>query len=153
MPPTFSKLKFVNERSKIITIGYIRNIEKELHANYHNVPIGIKNLCVLYYFETEEFGKHSKVLMISSSNGSAKNDIAELMIDDAWYCVYGTIIIDKNNHPNSIYKWTLKLNWKKQKKDVLPDIGIVAVKDNNKLPLDMYCFNSFTNNYYAFELS
>eukprot|EP01084_Bolivina_argentea_P319731 554584_1 len=110
MPPIFSKLRFVNKRSKTITVGYIRNIENGLNASYHNIPIGIKNLCLLYYFETEQFGKHSKKLMISSSNGREKNDIVEQMEDGYWYCVYGTIITDKKKHPDSIYKWKLRLN-------------------------------------------
>eukprot|EP01083_Nonionella_stella_P202625 740097_1 len=112
MPPIFSKLKFVNKRSKTITIGYIRNIENEINTNYHNIPIGIKHLCVLYYFETEQFGKHSEKIIISSSNGGDKNDIIEPLQFRPWYCVYGTIIIDQKNNPNSIYKWALRLNKK-----------------------------------------
>eukprot|EP01084_Bolivina_argentea_P319735 554589_1 len=157
MPPIFSKLRFVNKRSKTITMGYIRSVENELHTNHHNVPIGIKNLCVLYYLETEQFGRHSKELMISSSNGREKNDIVEQMEDGYWYCVYGTIIIDKKKHPDSIYKWKLRLN-KSNKECVLPSIGIVVVNDNTKLPLDYYCFviasgQSYPCEYYGFELT
>eukprot|EP01084_Bolivina_argentea_P301893 520975_1 len=88
MPPIFSKLKFVNKRSKTITIGYIRSIENELNGNYYNIPIAIKNLCILYYLKTEQFGKHSKCIKISSSNGCERNDIVEHMEVDCWYCVY-----------------------------------------------------------------
>eukprot|EP01084_Bolivina_argentea_P319734 554587_1 len=153
MPPIFSKLRFVNKRSKTITMGYIRSVENELHTNHHNVPIGIKNLCVLYYLETEQFGRHSKELMISSSNGREKNDIVEQMeYGNCWYSVCGTIITDKNIHPNSIYKWTLRLN---KTLCVLASIGIVAVKDNKEeLSLDEYCFNGWDDDvYYGFELT
>eukprot|EP01084_Bolivina_argentea_P319730 554582_1 len=155
MPPIFSKLRFVNKRSKTITIGYIRNIENEINTNYHNIPIGIKHLCVLYYFEREQFGKHSEKIMISSSNGCNKNDMIEPFESlefNHWCCVYGTIIIDKKNNPNSIYKWTLRLN---KTLCVLASIGIVAVKDNKEeLSLDEYCFNGWDDDvYYGFELT
>eukprot|EP01084_Bolivina_argentea_P301892 520972_1 len=157
MPPTFSKLKFMNKRYKTITMGYIRMAEKEI--NTHDVPIGIKNLCVLYYLETEQFGKHGDQLMILSSNGREENDILETI--ELCYCsAYGTVIVDKKKHPDSIYKWTFRI--KKENESGLPCIGIVSIEGNDELPMNSTCFrlnhrnssNQVTSNhkYYAWQM-
>eukprot|EP01084_Bolivina_argentea_P273289 465481_1 len=143
MPTTFSKLRFIDERSKYLAYGYIKNIENTLNSNSQNIPIAIKNLCLLYYYETEEFGKHSKTLIISSSRSNKQNDIVEVQQNNcSWICVYGKIIIEAKCNPYSIYKWTFKC-----KNDYIdrcadaraPSIGIVSINQNDK-PTDIYCF-------------
>ena len=100
MSTVFSKLKQIDVRSKNIIYGYIRMIEGDWE-----IPMDIKNLCLLYFFESEEFEGYDKKLKVSSSASDKHNDIAEQIDGGCWYCVFGKIIIDPMNSPSSIYIW------------------------------------------------
>eukprot|EP01084_Bolivina_argentea_P212518 361225_1 len=100
----FSKSQCIDERSRNLTFGYIRNIE-----NINTVPFGIKNICLLYYFETEAFGKHGEKLIISSSSNRKCNDIVHRTDTGDVNCVFGTVVIGLDNYPNAIYCWSFKV--------------------------------------------
>eukprot|EP01084_Bolivina_argentea_P273291 465483_1 len=137
MPPNFSKLKFIDDETKKLIFGYVRNIE-----NLCNVPMAIKHLCLFYSLETEEFGKHSKKLIVSSSTKYKYNDIAyaESLPKFSRSNVFGSIVIDSNKHPNTIYSWTFKLTSNHTLFSTsLPSIGIVS----NVISVDDYCFNMY----------
>lgn len=140
----------------MLIFGYIRKLEsKMLIQNSYDIPIDIKNLCLLFYFiYLDEFDKHHPELQISSSSSKCGqcNDTVRSTIGGNWRCVYGKTIIDKTKNPNiSIYKWTLKFSLNNFKM-APPAIGIVSSIGNK--PIDRYCFmttNDCDYDYYGWE--
>eukprot|EP01084_Bolivina_argentea_P000398 750_1 len=131
--PAFSKLKCVDETSKNIMFGYIRNIEK-----IYNAPLAVKHLCLLYYFETEEFGAHSEKLVISSSSKTKHNDIVHQIDRTFWNSVFGLVVISSDNNPNAIYCWSFKVTFNAPTyHTTAPSIGIVS----DTKAIDDYCFS------------
>ena len=49
MPATLSTLKLVDDKTKYLIYGYLREIEIKL-SNITTMPIDIKNLCIIYYY-------------------------------------------------------------------------------------------------------
>ena len=143
-----SKLQYIDNESKLIVHGYIRQIEKIVISDHHEIPTDIKNLCLLYYFDkTEEFDKHSRLLQISSINDK-HNNLVEHTQNKSWYSVYGQFIVDPESNPYSVYKWTLKYGHVHSGSS--PSIGIVGA--DGDLPTEKYCFMNPTNyDYFAWE--
>lgn len=140
------RLKYVDDRSKKIIFGYIREIESILSSYTPKFPEDIKNLCILFYFEFEQFDECSAKLQISSSSEYKENDIVEQIESSGWYNVYGKTIIDPKECPDAIYLWTLLFT-----KDVTryqsifsPPIGIISVQKIKMISFDDYCFSGFT---------
>lgn len=133
---TAFKLKLVDVRSKIIVFGYIRRIE-EVFADDQEIPKDIKHLCVLYFYETEEFDRYNHNLKVSSSSSDKHNDMVEQISGGCWYCVFGKIIIDPMNFPSSVYIWRLRLI-ASELRDFSPSIGIVEAGIDHST--GAYCF-------------
>ena len=152
MSTLYSRLKFVDDRCRNITFGYIRRIEGKLMSKEFEIPINIKNLCLLYYFEAEQFDKHSTRLTVSSSNEHKQNDIVVQSVSGCWYCVYGRVIIDPQKHPSIMYEWTVKYKRDEKSIGTSPSIGIVSTNhtelENN---LEYYCFMSYDNDFYCWQ--
>ena len=144
MSTTFSKLKFADDRSKVIIFGFIRKIK----INQDEIPAEIKQLCLLFYFQAEQFGQHGKKLKVSCSDDANINDIIEQHIEGFWYSGYGTFIINPIKYPSAIYIWTLKFSTQSSA-ITTPSIGIVSV--DTEYPLETYCFMSQEYDFYAWE--
>lgn len=143
MPSIFSKLKFVDKKSRQITFGYIRTIERNLKQE---IPIEVKNLCLLYFYETEEFGHCSEKLKVSSSTEDKQNDTVEQMDGTSWFSVFGKTIIDPQKTPSSIYIWKLEITAPNHA-HTSQSIGILEanmdhLKQQNTKPMDLYAFNT-----------
>ena len=76
MSTVFSKLKDVDDRSRKITLGYIRRIERLISSN-HAIPMDIKNLCLIYYFIKEKWDKKLKHPSIMIDGDSVFNKHAQ----------------------------------------------------------------------------
>ena len=152
-PRVLGKSRFVDDRTRDITFGFIRAIAHNLEQE---IPADIRNLCLIYYYETEEFALHSESLKISSSEENKHNDIVEQIDDGSWCSVLGKTIIDPEKSPSSIYIWQLKITAPNHD-ETSPTIGILEAdmdyitKQNSDCPMDMYCFNfsNFELQYYA----
>lgn len=140
--------------SKKIAFGYIRRIEtKQLNSSCLEIPIEIKNLCVIYLYQTEEFdtSHHGSSIKISSSADNKYNDIASNFDKYNWDCVYGTIIVDALKNEYSIYKWTFKFTFD-DKYGTPPSIGIVS--NDGEWPKEKYCFmrgKKYKYDYYGWQ--
>ena len=150
---TFSKLKFVDEKSPKLVFGYIRAIERTVTSKEHEIPDDIKNLCLLYFYIIfEQFDVASHRLKLSSSDKDKENDIVEQIHAASWNNVFGKRIIDPEQNPNCIYIWTLQFKCNPdQENSSTPSIGIIS-KDN-KCYTDMteYCFMYDNHNFYCWE--
>ena len=144
-----NRLKCVDAKTKSITYGYIHGIESSLS---NKIPEDIKNLCLIFYFEFEQFHECSEELQISSSNEFKNNDIVEQISEGfPWHNVYGQIIIDAQSL-NAIYIWTLQFTAMEQsniKCRWSPSIGILS--SDKCLEMKGYCFMGHQHDFYCWE--
>ena len=109
MPASLSTLKMVDNKTKYLIYGYLREIEiKSLNIN--RMAIDIKNLCILYYFFAEQFKIHGSYLKLKKSTSSELNDTDTVIKHNGWSTVYGEYKIDPTEYKNSIITWTLKIH-------------------------------------------
>lgn len=90
--------KDVDEITKLIIFGYIRDSEKLLkssqHKLFHYIPPLITSICILYYNEPEQFEIAGDGIVISDDKTSIKKD--EYW---SWHNTsYGTLIIPSTNN-------------------------------------------------------
>ena len=147
-----SVLSIIDERTKKIVNGYIHQIEHIFHDIYiHNIiPVGIVNLCTLFYFQfIEEFSADlcAQNISLSSSNND-KLTIASKVngSDEAWETMYGSIIVDSHLYPMSKMEWTIKICASQYLQFFM--IGLMEYATN---PIfDGYCFVSLSKSkFYA----
>eukprot|EP01084_Bolivina_argentea_P042794 78885_1 len=111
MPPIFSKLKAIDNHTKNATLGFIRRIETS-QLNGIEIPICIKQICMLYYYETEYFSfvhdyGHGLTLLSNNIVETTEKNTSPLILQTH---VYGVVVIEPVQNPYSVYNWTLKLN-------------------------------------------
>lgn len=150
MSTLFSLLKYVDDRSRDLAFGYIRLESKLQQLNQYEIPKEIKNLCLMYFFEFEQFYEYdAKKLKVSSSSEYRQNDIVEQIATGCWYSVYTRFIIDPQQQPNGIFIWKVQFTRPQERyKKASPAIGIVSVEHN---PLDSYCFMSYNHQFYCWQ--
>ena len=99
------RLEHVDQRTKCIVSGYIRNqhqiIKNSQYFLFQNMPSHIALLCTLYYHTKEHFEIVSKNVIVS-------NDGETISMATGLNSNYGSYIIPSTS--NSVYKWTLKFS-------------------------------------------
>ena len=151
MSTSFNLLKYVDDKSRDLAFGYIRTMENKLQQpNQFEIPREIKNLCLMYYFEFEQFYEYDEtVLKVSSSSEHRHNDIVQQIATGCWYSVYTRFIIDPEQQPNAIYIWRVQFTRPIERyKKASPAIGIVSAEHN---PLNSYCFMSYDHQFYCWQ--
>ena len=101
-----NEAKKANQRAKDLINGYIRS----QYSNNNVIPVVINYICLLYYLIKDKFGKHGKLLEVSSNSGShiVESNNSSMI----WNTVYGTVDIDVNKFTNMIVHWTFKIEYK-----------------------------------------
>eukprot|EP01084_Bolivina_argentea_P174640 302509_1 len=101
----FSK---IDNNTKLSVFGFIRKCENNLKRTndvylFHNIPLLIHSLCLLYYHVSDEFEIAGKDIKISKDHKS-------IMHPSNWYhnTSYGKIVIQST--AKVIYKWELKID-------------------------------------------
>ena len=129
-----------NQRTKDLTNGYIRSQHKNTA-----IPMVINYICLLYYLMKDRFGKHGKVLKISSSKPNSEDyDVVEGHESPCvWATVYGTV--DVNINKNVFGSWTFKLDCANFA------IGIINITDLTNLDMTtpFLCFGRASGAHYA----
>ena len=149
MSTVFSTLKYVDERTKLIIFGYIHTIEARFLSNDQQIPIDIKNLCLLYYFQPEHWEKCGNRMQISSTGAHRFNDVLTQRGAGCWYCAYGRAIINPKVNPNMIFKWTLRYT---KSQGTTSSISVGIISNNCHYPTEgAYCFMGKDYEYYAWE--
>ena len=105
----FDEIKKIDERTKIIVLGYIRLCQKLLSSKnnpYYNIPELINYLCIIYYHHSEYFTKHGQFIQLNQNNDTITRILKVSNTDNS---VYGNILIDAAVNLNIIYSWTFKI--------------------------------------------
>lgn len=101
----FEKIKLVDQKTKDLVAGFIRNSEQEFNENAI-IPSSITTICTLFYYLGEFFADCGKNMVIEN-----EMKILKIAAPRHWKVVrntgYGNVNI--NNEYNCIYSWTLKL--------------------------------------------
>ena len=119
----FSKIKRIPPFAKNIVYGYIRL--QIIKNQYDNIPELIFFICLIYYYQFDIFGKHSKNLIIL---GDAKNIITKTKGRPQWDPIYGIEWFESNK--NNIIKWTVKLI------DGNYNVAVAIVSNKHHLEID-----------------
>ena len=156
----YSKNKQIDPLTNKIVFGYIHRLENS-YLDGNSVPIEIINVCLLYYlFFREKFNKnsHGEGLIISWAKAAPKymaklgecNTIQKRPFSslytsesDAYNSAFGSVIIDAQLAPNSIYQWTLKSQIYVASWDIpCIKIGIVSIDCDD---INANCFSESSN--------
>ena len=135
MATDFNNLKLVDEHTKLLGHGYLR----ELNNRNNPVPKEIIFMCILYSYQFEQFGQHTPKITLSSNGHILNvNNVATISTSKefgAWENVYGEYEIDIEKQPNcAILEWTFKIN------AFYVSLGLCSI--NRKLSeTDKYCFD------------
>ena len=99
----WTKLQNVDEKSRKVVFGYFHEYEKEQDLADWMIPVGIINLCLLFYWLNEQWNDnlHEKNIKLSNDKQIAMQ-IEKDNRSNWWQTVFATIIIDKQNYPQSI---------------------------------------------------
>ena len=113
--PSVGKLsmKDVDEMTTKLVYGYVRCLQRLFEDKMKIIPKEVIDLCIMYHFIAEFFLKAGQRMKISTKD--AKNDL--IMIDSTnsviggiWNTSYGNFVVDLNERPNTIYRWTIECN-------------------------------------------
>ena len=100
------KLKEADDETKDLVSGYVRRMQNLFKDKI--IPKEVTNLCIIYYFITEFFAKYGDDMNVSTKD--TKNDLVSITPNSRWNTAYGNIVIDINETPNLIYRWTIAKN-------------------------------------------
>ena len=98
---TFGSSKDVDQRTKDIVIGYIKQCQKLLpfkNNSYYNIPPLIEHVCIYYYWIKEYFTDHGDSIILNDDKNIATNTV------DSYETVYGNILIKRIDNLYQI-KW------------------------------------------------
>ena len=102
----FRKLELVDDRTKLLGHGYMRELNNDDIAT----PKEIIFMCILQFYQFEQFGKHGECVTVSSNVETINiNNVATIKPNNeytSWQSVYGEYEIDYNKQKNSIIEWT-----------------------------------------------
>ena len=91
------KLKKIDDKSKLIIYGFIREIQTLLSQNnlLYNIPLSISHIILLFYFEMDEFDLFAHGLKLSKDRRTV---IVSKSIYHSWGSAYGKIGINSENN-------------------------------------------------------
>ena len=119
----FYVLKNIDQRTKDIVIGYIKQCQLLLPQNntYYNIPSLVRHLCMAYYLIKEYFTKHSKDIELNENGSIATNTASDFR------SAYGNIVID--GELLMIYKWWFKI--------LRASVICIGIDSSNKKHIDV----------------
>ena len=148
MEDAIQRLKCVDDRSGKIVSGYFHGSETSVLHKSQTIPEGIINLCLLYYWLTEQFddelhGQHTSITdedrKIAKKRLYIKDDDVDSDNSNAteWESIFGTLVINDTLYPDATIEWTINL--------VIGDdpgisVGIISVHDCNAKLVNANCF-------------
>ena len=104
----------IDERTKCLINGYIRELEREMQSTQRNVncPQEINDLCVLFaHTPPEQFAEFSDGIILSSDDhpfGLKNQALLNSDVDDyVWYTVIGEYKANCGGKMNMVYEWTI----------------------------------------------
>ena len=104
MATNFSRVKLIDDDTKLLLHGYIN----KLNETDIPTPKEIIFICVLYFYQFEQFGDHSKDIIISSTDDTIgiKNICSPKSPynNGSWKSVHGEYEIDCNKYTNTIFE-------------------------------------------------
>ena len=106
-----NKIKDIDQRTKDLSVGYIRQSTKSI--TWTAIPIRmINSICLMYYYVLmDKFVRWGKSIKLTSSNGETNNIATSTPSVGIHYgSSHGNIIIDPKIHPKVIATWTVKVN-------------------------------------------
>lgn len=105
----FESLKHINQKTKDLVSGYIKNMEKELNGSI--IPSLIITTCILFFHAKEFFSKIGKFMMTDDESLTTLRVSSNVDNPDsqkiARNSAYGSVVIHDKHH--CIYVWTIKI--------------------------------------------
>eukprot|EP01084_Bolivina_argentea_P115112 204780_1 len=142
----FDKIKQIDNNTKLILFGFIRQSQHELmnkhkEDTFYIIPDLITYACLLFYYTDEYFAKSNLAeIIISDNKQTITKRNAPFVSKFGWdNTSYGNLWIDSNE--NKIIIWTLKMN-RTSGDDIC--IGIVPTDDDMHEDFTLQCANNYS---------
>ena len=135
-----AKMKFIDDRSKLIVAGYIHLIEPLLTISAIIIPDEIISICLIYYFIFESFHEtlHAQNILLKPNCDGMENMVLTNNYEFNWGMAYGDFIVNTSENRQCIFEWVLNLRSKA--KEVAVGIGIIESCDEIESNLEEYAF-------------
>ena len=117
---SFKNIPKINIFDKSVVYGYIRRIETLIESKL--IPLVINYICLLYFYESDEFGYGRKKICFTEDEGktgyvSVKVPRVDLLNGDNANCTcYGMMDIAHNEYSSKfLYQWRFKATKNKKR--------------------------------------